>query len=162
MRVKQSKVAQDKLDRETRQKEAERRRKQQFKEILRFATTAIEKIVAKDASESENDDAWTYIEQVSQHGCSSGIVSDLIYTSDTVKFYQKHKAEIWQQLYEDAENAGETVMAYIAATRWGEQITDEDTFENNLAWFGYEAACQRLLDRKENGDVPDEGAEGVE
>lgn len=152
MRIKRQKERQAETEKEARRREAEERQKAQFRQIMRLARTDIEKIVAQDASEKDYEDAWDYLKEVSEHGCSSGIVSGLIYYTDTTKFYQAHKAEIWEQLSEDAENVGESVLSYMANSRWGADIDDPDVFENQLAWYGYEAACQRLLDRHEDYD----------
>lgn len=128
--------------------------------VFRFAKSDIEKVVAEDAANKDYDDPWSYVQDVAQHGCSSGIVPGLIYYSETTKFYAEHKEEIWEVLAEDAENAGEPLMSYIAQSRWGADIDDPDVFENALAWYAYEAACQRLLDKKEIGLEDEEAEEG--
>ena len=47
-----------------------------------------------------------YIEDVLNHGCESGIVGELIYYSDTVKFYEEFKTEIKTMLKEAMEETG--------------------------------------------------------
>ena len=46
------------------------------------------------------------IREISNHGCESGIVSELIYYSDTVKFYNAFEDEIWNRLDAAATNIG--------------------------------------------------------
>ena len=116
--------------------------------VLKLATTEIGKIVGQDAA--EHDEPWDYVKDVVNHGCSSGIVSGLIYYTETCKFYADHKEEIWEQLAEDASNAGLGVLAYMSQFPWGADVADPDVFENNLAWYGYERAAYDLLMRHES------------
>lgn len=137
------------LTKERREREAAEARR---RIVFNYAKSDIEKIVAEDAADKDYDDPWKYLEDVSNHGCASGIVPGLIYYHETCKFYEKHKKEIWAILAEDQESQGEgNILSMLGSLPMGENITDEDTFENNLAWYAYERACQTLLDRKEQG-----------
>ncbi len=132
-----------------RREEEERKRK--MNEPVRFAKSKIEQIVAKEASESSYDDPWKWLDDLARHGCSSGMVSGLIYYNETSKFYQEHKTEIWEQLAEDADSHGTSIMEMLGEIQcFRENVTDEDTFENYMAWYAYEAAAQALIDRHEN------------
>lgn len=141
------------LQRERVKKEQEEKRR---KAVFAYAKSDLEKVVAEDAADKDYDDPWHYVEQVVEHGCSSGMVPGLVYYNETSKFYEKHKEEIWEMLYEDSEAMGEgNILTMLSQMRWAENVTNEDTFENYLAWYAYETACQHLLDRKELG--PPEG-----
>ncbi len=137
-----------------RQRKAEEERKRTA--VLRYAKTDIEKIVGQDATDKGYDDPWDYIRDVVEHGCASGTVPGMIYYNETGKFYQEHKEEIWEILYEDHENMGEgNILTMLSQMRWADNVTDENTFENYLAWYAYETAAQRLMDRHENGEEPE-------
>ena len=47
-----------------------------------------------------------FIEDLSEHGCISGMVTSLIYYDDTVKFYDKHQIEIDNMLTELCNDTG--------------------------------------------------------
>ena len=47
------------------------------------------------------------IEDVQEHGCQGGTISELIYYVDTEAFYEKYKEEIWQRLYDYAQDLDE-------------------------------------------------------
>ena len=80
-------------------------------------------------------------------GCSSGIVSELIYYSDTVKFYQRHKVEINERLYQQMQSGGGDYNPYtvFGGERGQWDVEDPlalgDNNQNLLAWFGFEDAA---------------------
>ena len=82
-----------------------------------------------------------------QHGCVSGMVSDLIYYRDTCAFYLKHKAEIWAMLDTLLDDCGldrvqDLLSSWDTSDRWA-----EDTHNQNLlAWFGFEHAASMLAE----------------
>lgn len=51
----------------------------------------------------ELDDAKTYMIDILQHGCISGVVPYLIYNHDVMKFLSKYSYEIEEELLEIAE-----------------------------------------------------------
>jgi hypothetical protein len=85
-------------------------------------------------------------EDVANYGCAGGSVGSLIYYTDTVRFYNRHKDAIWQLIYEDAEQAGETPLQFVASLGGAMQVEDVTTFENLLAWYACETVCVRLLE----------------
>ena len=74
------------------------------------------------------DNPKDYFEEVSNHGCISGVVPALITYKDTEEFFNKHVDEILELLNEVKEYG-------------------EITFElnrNNLAWFAFEETLNRI------------------
>ena len=81
-------------------------------------------------------------------GCQTGIVSELIYYSDSCAFYEKYKEEIWDRLYEDADSMGcDSVLHFIstfngsndstvaAVSAYSVETSDDDrAFWNILTW----------------------------
>jgi len=67
-----------------------------------------------------------YLEDVTQHGCASGIVTGLIYYSDTHAFASKHRDEIQDMLSE----------YYSMAGAW--PFTPEYDIRNSCAWWAYD------------------------
>lgn len=82
-------------------------------------------------------------------GCQSGIVSHLIYYTDTVAFFKRHRKEIEKMLLSDMQDCG--------ASAWSElfRACDVDSYDpfcrrvknkNLLAWYGFESAVRSLAD----------------
>ena len=80
------------------------------------------------------------------HGCSTGIVGSLVYTSDCVAFFKKYRNEI-ESLYVEMMNDCGIYSPAVMFREWD----NEDPFvrgDNNrtiLAWFAYEEINSRLL-----------------
>ena len=87
-----------------------------------------------------------YIEDVLNHGCESGIVGELIYYSDTVKFYEEFKTEIKTMLKEAMEETGLKSPQELFGNKWDEEdyFAEEDLNKNLLAWFGYEETVRNI------------------
>ena len=64
----------------------------------------------------------TFLEEVLQYGCSSGIVSELIYYNETKCFFIKHMEEIFE-IYDNIKN---------------NLSTDFEVDANNLSWLAFE------------------------
>lgn len=82
-----------------------------------------------------------------QHGCQSGMVSDLIYYSDTVKFYEEHQEEIDAMLQELCEDCG-CRPDELFGDKWDETdpLARQDLNRNLLAWFGFEETARRIIE----------------
>lgn len=87
-----------------------------------------------------------HMQDVLQYGCQSGMVSELIYYADTLKFFADHKEEINELLKEAVEMCGES-----AADVFGDKFDNEDVLcleannQNLLAWFGYEETLRQVM-----------------
>ena len=73
-----------------------------IKEIKRNSNSPLTKRVCNYAigEWSDYSDKKTIFTDVLYHGCQSGIVGELIYYIDTVKFYKQYRQEINDLLYE--------------------------------------------------------------
>lgn len=86
------------------------------------------------------DDKINIFKDVLYMGCVSGIVSELIYYSDTLKFYRKYRDEINGLLSETMRSMGYFSFKDI----FGKNFDDEDPLiidthnQNLMAWFGFE------------------------
>ena len=90
------------------------------------------------------------ISDVATHGCSGGTISELIYYDDTVKFYDKHEAEIWDELNNTAEDLGETIPFMISNFRGCKNVSSAETFKNLLSWWVCEVIAQRIINERED------------
>jgi hypothetical protein len=85
------------------------------------------------------------LEDLLQYGCQSGMVSGLIYYSDTVDFYNEHKEDIFDIAIEDYDNMGyKNIFELFANLNGANDIGCIDQMENLLAWYGFEQAAYRI------------------
>lgn len=82
-------------------------------------------------------------------GCASGMVSELIYTGDAVKFYERHQSIIDKRLYESLQDCGAQPDKFFANAGWdkNDPLAREDENKVILAWFGFEEAARDLGQR---------------
>jgi hypothetical protein len=90
------------------------------------------------------------ISDVATYGCSGGIISELIYHEDTVKFHDKHEDEIWDELSNMADDLGETIPFMISNFRGCKNVDSAETFKNLLAWWVCEVIAQRIMNERED------------
>jgi len=118
----------------------------------------------KDFVIAEEQDGLS-IDEVVKHGCVSGIVSSLIYYSDTVKFYNEHEEEIWDMLEDHSRNYGsENVLEFIGGFNGAKNVGGLDQFKNLLAWWSVEETCHHLINKREEAlgtDFVKEVAEAI-
>jgi hypothetical protein len=97
------------------------------------------------------------IRDIHENGMVSGF-GQLIYYHDTVKFHDEHKDEIWDMLYEEAEQNGMTICELIASFNGQKNVGSIEQFKNMLCWFAVENICAALLNYfdEENITIDDE------
>lgn len=80
------------------------------------------------------------------HGCQSGTVGFLIYYNQTTAFYNKHKDEISELLYEIMESTGIYSPTELFGKKWEKEdpLAIEDYNQNLLAWFGFEETLRKI------------------
>jgi hypothetical protein len=114
------------------------------------ATTDLQKAVRKwlKATGKDYDDGpkGAY-HDLAYGGCESGMVGSLIYYHDTVKFYDKHQAEIDAMLAEFCDGCGTTPPG-IFGDKWDntDPLARDTCNKNLLAWFGFEETARYLME----------------
>jgi len=86
------------------------------------------------------------IKDIATHGCS-GAVAGIIYYYETTKFHADHEKEIWDLLYEYAQQEGEQLMDKVAQVCKG--IGSHAQFVNALVWWAVEVRAQEILAEQE-------------
>ena len=91
------------------------------------------------------------VAEVVLHGCSGGVVSELIYYADSCAFYEKYKEEIWQRLYNSAQDCDEhqNCLHYTSTFNGGCDVASDDQFRNLLAWCACKDVCHEIIADKE-------------
>ena len=99
----------------------------------------------KDWIKDNSYDDYNPLDDLLQHGCQSGMVSHLIYYSDTVSFYTRYQVEINDLLSEMLEEIGVSINELFGDKWDSKDPLARDTFNQNLlAWFGFEETASRL------------------
>jgi len=91
----------------------------------------IAKVVAEEALDRDREEVKIWFEDLLYHGCASGMVSSMIYYTDTHAFFDKYYDEI-MQIKEDYEE------------EIGQPMNIPTTLKNYLAWFAYEEVARTL------------------
>ena len=91
----------------------------------------------------EKDEVFL-IKDIATHGCS-GAVAGIIYYWETTKFHAKHEEEIWDLLYQYAQDSGEKLMDYIAAISIMKDVGSHAQFVNALVWWAVEVRAQEIM-----------------
>ena len=79
-----------------------------------------------------------HINDIIQYGCISGAVSELIYYSDTTKFFNCYRKEILDMLQDPDNNV------YFNETCWIDHKKYSVSEKNDLSWFAYENIVLRI------------------
>lgn len=123
------------------------------KQVKQVAVTPLQKAVARwlcDRADDYDGDPCGPLRDLFHGGCMSGMVSGLVYYQDTVRFYEKYKADIWLLGIEQAEEFGnKNVFEFFAGLNVG-LLGDYDQVANGLAWFGFEEAARQIERALEN------------
>ncbi len=93
------------------------------------------------------------IADVILEGCQSGIVSELIYYSDSCAFYDTYEGEIWDRLDQMSCDMGSpSILHLIASFNGSRSVGSHDQFRNLLAWWACEEVCREIIAEKEDTD----------
>ena len=84
---------------------------------------------------------------VLHYGCQSGVVGELIYYSDTVRFYKQYRQEINELLYRLMEEMSSYAPSDLFGDKWDKEdpLAQDDYNQNLLAWFGFEGLSATTL-----------------
>ena len=121
--------------------------KTNIKEIKRNGNSLEKYVCDYILDEWDNyDDKANIFEDVLRYGCQSGVVGSLIYYSDTVAFYKKHRDEINGILQETMSEYGCYDPPAIFGDRWDKEdpLAIDDFNQNLLAWFGFEETMRKI------------------
>ena len=92
-----------------------------------------------------NDKKYIFTD-VLNHGCQSGVVTELIYYSDTVRFYKQYRQEINDLLYDAMNGTGLYAPFELFGDKWDKEdpLAQDDFNQNLLAWFGFEETLRSM------------------
>ena len=92
-----------------------------------------------------NDKKYIFTD-VLHNGCCSGVVSELIYYYDTVRFYKQYRREINEMLYNIMNETGLYAPSELFGDKWDKEdpLAQDDFNQNLLAWFGFEETLRNI------------------
>ena len=92
-----------------------------------------------------NDKKYIFTD-VLHNGCCSGVVSELIYYYDTVRFYKQYRQEINEMLYNIMNETGLYAPSELFSDKWDKEdpLAQDDFNQNLLAWFGFEETLRNI------------------
>ena len=99
-------------------------------------------------------------DDLSYGGCQSGIVRHLIYYTDTVAFFKRHRKEIEKMLLADMQECGASAWPELFRARdvdFADMFCRRTQNRNLLAWYGFESAARSLADEAANAEGDDGG-----
>jgi hypothetical protein len=89
------------------------------------------------------------MKDICKHGCVSGCASGLIYYHETVKFHDEYEKEIWDMLFDDAQDQDMTILELIASFNGKKDVYDIEQFKNLLCWYAIEKVCFGIVNERE-------------
>lgn len=92
-----------------------------------------------------NDKKYIFTD-VLHNGCCAGVVSELIYYYDTVRFYKQYRQEINEMLYNIMNGTGLYAPSELFGDKWDKEdpLAQDDFNQNLLAWFGFEETLRNI------------------
>ena len=107
----------------------------QIQKIAQKSKSALRSAVALEIIDhtTSDDEVRSFLSDLFQHGCISGMVGSLIYYHDTHKFFETHydEIELIRQGYEETT---------------GEPLIIKDDLKNRLAWFAFDETAYKLAE----------------
>lgn len=99
----------------------------------------------------EYDDKKNIILDVLNNGCQSGFVGHLVYYSQTTAYYEEHKEEINELLYDTMDVCGIYVPSELFGDKWDKEdpLALYQSNQNLLAWFGFEETMRNFASKFE-------------
>ena len=118
------------------------------KELKRNSSSPLFKRVCNyiiDTWGDYNDKKYIFTD-VLHHGCQSGVVTELIYYFDTVRFYKQYRQEINDLLYDAMSGTGLYAPSELFGNKWDKEdpLAQEISNQNLLAWFGGEETLRNI------------------
>jgi hypothetical protein len=127
----------------------------ELKRLTQLVKTSnrLEKKVAlmlkEKVSKGGYDSLRSVMKDVIFNGLQSGIISDLIYYSDTLKFFKTYKKEILALLREQMNDMGVYDPSQLFGNNWDKDdaLAQDTQNQNLLSWFGFEQITNQLANQ---------------
>lgn len=93
--------------------------------------------ILKSKARDYSNDYKALLKDILYNGLQSGIISELVYYSDTIKWYKKHRDEIKRLLRDMMMSYGTNNPADLFGNKWDSEdpFVEDTSNQNLLAWF---------------------------
>ena len=107
----------------------------------------VKEIIERNIEGLDYEEVETWFEDLRMSGCQSGMVSDMIYYTDTVKFFEENAEEINEKLSDFLSEVGVKCPAELF-NGWDndDPLCLEGRNRNLLAWWAFESVAEELED----------------
>jgi hypothetical protein len=121
--------------------------KQQLKQLIKtdIHTRSLDAWLIRNVCNHVGCPPFDSLDDITRHGCESGCVPELIYTTDCLHFYQRFEANIWDIIRTFLEDTGQSLGQFLDG--FSSDIQDEITFKVKLTWFAVEETAHKLACR---------------
>lgn len=93
------------------------------------------------------------LDTLATHGAGSGIPG-MIYTTDLLALYDRHRDELWQRVASDADDFGSRSALHLLGTLDTEtaRVDDHDGLATLLVWYVAESIAHELVAERDGDD----------
>ena len=81
-----------------------------------------------------SEEPLSYLTDIVNNGCISGIIPSVIYYKQTNDFYDKYQDEIEEHFYRKAIYREEDFLTYVGSLPGSENVGGLGQFKNHLVW----------------------------
>ena len=92
---------------------------------------------------NQEDEPLSFINDVLYGGCQAGTVGELIYYTDTIKWFKLYRHEIADQVRYMMDETGVNLYTLNGWDK-SDPFIRETNNQNLLAWFSFEQVCQDI------------------
>lgn len=78
-------------------------------------------------------DLADHLNDITHHGCVSGVIGALIYNRECLAFYNRFEEELWTTVFDNVKNTGGSIGQCMDG--FNLTIRDEVSFKVALVWF---------------------------
>jgi hypothetical protein len=123
--------------------------KKQLRELKSATDNKLtKKVINSILNQGDAEECNSYFQDVLNYGCGGGNVGELIYYTDTIKWYNKYRQEI-NQLIKEMRFDLDMTVDQLNGFDDDDMMCLEQHNQNLLAWFSYEQTCYNLANELE-------------
>jgi len=120
-----------------------------LKELASQSKSPLVKKVASIIASKKTNGGYDTLQSVFQdisYGLQSGVISELIYYGDTIKWFKKYNTEISRMLRNSMEDMGVDSLSDLFGKNWDktDPFANDTQNQNLLAWYSFEETARNL------------------